>query len=276
MASGRIVPGAASRADPVLDPRLGRGEEPPQLGVVRVGGHLDVGDDGGAIVQVVEHQQRVGHHHDGVGQVAVVGRRVGERLDRPHDVVAQIAHGAAGEARQPGHVHRRMPAEQAAQVLERGHVGLDDAPAVAGGPARARAPAIAEHLARIGRQEGVPGPALAALERLEQEAVRPAVELGEGGDRRVAVEHDLAGHRHHRAALAGAGGERVEGGGHRGGGHEVGARRRQRRPEIVGRRAGGGEQGELRRPGHDLAHRQRPLVETSLPNASRARAGAEK
>jgi hypothetical protein len=37
------------------------------------------------------------------------------------------------------------------------------------------------------------------------------VELGEGGDRRVAIEHDLASDRDHRAAVPRAGGKGVEG-----------------------------------------------------------------
>ena len=106
-------------AEPVVDAGLGGGVEPAQLGVVGLGVHLHVRDDRGPIVQVVQHEQRVGHHHQGVRQVAIVGRRIGERLDRADDVVAQIAHRAAGEPGEPRHVHRRVPAKQRAQMLER-------------------------------------------------------------------------------------------------------------------------------------------------------------
>ena len=75
MASGRIVPGAASRSSQSLDPRLRAGVQPAQLRPRPRRRHLDVRDDRGAIEQVVEHQQGVGHHHDGVGQIPVVGRR---------------------------------------------------------------------------------------------------------------------------------------------------------------------------------------------------------
>ena len=114
----------------------------------------------------------------------------------------------------PGHVDRRMPAEEAAEMLERRHVRLDLPPTGGTGPAGTRPPVVAEDFAGIGGEKGVSRPPLPALERLQQEAVRPAVELGERGDRRVAIEDDLAGHGNHRAALAGARGERVEGGGH--------------------------------------------------------------
>ena len=200
--------------DPVLDPRLRRGEEPAELRVVRFGSHLDVGDDGRAIVQVVEHQERVGHHHDRVGQGPVVRRRVGERLDGPHDVVPEVSHRATREARQPRDVDRRMPAEQAAEMLERRHIGLDLPPTGGTCPAGAGPPVVAEDFAGIGGEKGVSRPPLPAFERLQQEAVRPAVELGERRDRRVAIEDDLAGDRDHRATLAGASGERVEGGRH--------------------------------------------------------------
>ncbi len=208
-------PGRGEASDPVLDPsprpRRRAGGARRSSASAR---HLDVGDDRRAVVQVVEHEQRVGHHHHGIGQIPVVGRRVGQRLDGPNDVVAQVAHRAAGEARQPRYVHRRVAAEQPAQVLERRHAGLDLPPAGGRRPARARAVAVAIDLARVGGEKGVAGPALAALERLEQEAVRAPVELGEGRDRRIAVEDNFPGHGHHRAALPGAGRERVEGRGH--------------------------------------------------------------
>jgi hypothetical protein len=104
-----------------------------------------------------------------------------------------------------------MPAHQAREVVQWCHVVLGHGPSTVGGPALAAATPIAEDLARLGGEEGVPGPALPALERFQQEAVRPAVQFGEGGDRSVTIQHDLAGHRHH-AAAARLLGERSEGG----------------------------------------------------------------
>src|SRR5512134_3632066 len=93
-----------------------------------------------------------------------------------------------------------MPAHDGREVVERGHVVFGQGPTAVGGPALAAPASIAEYLARLGGEEGVPGPALPSLERLQQEAVGPPVQLGEGGDRSVAVEHDLSGHRYHAAA----------------------------------------------------------------------------
>jgi hypothetical protein len=44
-----------------------------------------------------------------------------------------------------------------------------------------------EHLARVVAVQGVPGPTFTAFERLEEEPELAAVELLEGGDRRVAI-----------------------------------------------------------------------------------------
>ena len=171
-----MAPGAASRPTHSSMRASAGVEEPAQLGVVGLRRYLDVRDDRGAIVQIVQHQQRVGHHHDGVGQVAVVRRRVGQRLDGAHDVVAEESDRAAGEPRQPRH---HPPADGAAGAARCSSGAMSPRPRASPRrrPAGARAAAVAEHFARIGREEGVPGPALAALERLEQEAVRPRCSL---------------------------------------------------------------------------------------------------
>ena len=70
-----------------------------------------------------------------------------------------------------------MPPHGPAEVLQRSDVGLDHAPAGLLGPAGALPAPIAEDLARIGGEKGVAGPALAALERFEQEAVGPRCSL---------------------------------------------------------------------------------------------------
>ena len=69
--------------------------------------------------------------------------------------------------------------------------------------------AVLEHLPRVGGEEGVAGPALTALERLEEEPEPAAVELLEGGHRRVAIEEHLAGDGHD-AALRSAPGKVLE------------------------------------------------------------------
>ena len=222
------------------------------------GHHLDAGDDGGAVVQVVEHQQGIGHHHHRVGQVAVIGRRVGQGLDGAHHVVAQVAHRAAGEARQPGHVHRRVPAHEAPEMLERREVGRDRVPPFARGPALAGASAVAEHLAGLGGEKGVAGPALAALERLQQES---AAVPGAAWQRRTPACPRRArpgGSPAPSPALPRAGGERLEAHGRLGRRDEVGARA----PAAAARRLSGG------RPGRGQQRQHCPFRPRTWPTAS--------
>ena len=108
----------------------------------------------------------------------------------------------------------------------------------AGDPASALAAAVAEHFARLGGEEGVAGPPLATLQGLQQEPPAAPVQLGERRHRRVAVEHDLPGHRHDTAAEPGLLREPVEARRHSGRRHEVGARGGERGPEHVGERVG--------------------------------------
>ena len=189
-------------------------EESSQLGLARVVRHFHVRDDRGAVVEIVEDEERVGDHEHGVGQAAIVGRGVGKMLDRSHDVVAEIPHGPAGKARQAGHRDRGMPPQRAADVLQRGDVAVDHVPTRGRRPPRALAVSVSEHFSRVGGQKRVSGPPLAALQRLQKKSVRPPVELGEGGHRRVAVEHHLPRHGHHPARGASALGEGREAGGH--------------------------------------------------------------
>ena len=80
---------------------------------------------------------------------------------------------------------------------------------VSSAPAGALAAPVAEDLPGIGCQEGVTRPALSALQRLEEKAVRAPMQLGEGGDGSIAVEDYLPGDRHHPAG-AGPLGEDLE------------------------------------------------------------------
>src|SRR4051794_11109820 len=85
-----------------------------------------------------------------------------------------------------------MAPHGSSQVLERCNIVVDHPPPGVLGPAGALPALVAEHFIRIGRQEGIPGPALTSLERFQQESVRAAVELRESGDRRVAIQYDLS------------------------------------------------------------------------------------
>ena len=79
--------------------------EPPDRGVVGgiedglvgVGIHDHVVDQGHPLAPVVEGGELTDDRHHGVGLVTVVGRDVGQVLDLAHDVVAEVAHEAAVE-----------------------------------------------------------------------------------------------------------------------------------------------------------------------------------
>ncbi len=60
----------------------------------RVAAH---GHDGDRVLEVVEGDQRVGQHQRHVGQADGIGVGVAQRLDRAHEVVAEVADRAAGE-----------------------------------------------------------------------------------------------------------------------------------------------------------------------------------
>ena len=63
---------------------------------------VDVGDDRDLVAQVVEDDEHVAEHQRHVGQPELVRVRLAERLDRAHQVVAEVADGAAGERRHVG------------------------------------------------------------------------------------------------------------------------------------------------------------------------------
>src|SRR6476620_3542460 len=153
----------------------------------------------GSVEQVVQHQQGVDHHEDGVGQTAVVWRGGRQRLDATNDVVPDIPYCPAGEAGQTWHLDRRVPAHGLGQVVQRSHIGILQLPSGARGPSGALPSLIPKHLGGIGGKKGVPGPALASLQRFEQKSVPPLVKLGERGDRSVAIQQDLMGDGNHPA-----------------------------------------------------------------------------
>ncbi len=79
-----------------------------------------VGDDGDGVVEVVEHQHGVGQQERHLGQAEVVRRRVRQRLQAPHEVVAEVADEAAGERRQGRRLAARRRPVAAHQVGDRG------------------------------------------------------------------------------------------------------------------------------------------------------------
>ena len=187
--------------EPAIDPCLRRIIQSAQVGLGRALRDLDVGDDGGPVEQVVEDEQGAGHHQDCVRQVAVVRRRLGQRLDTADNVVAEIANSPAGEPGQPGDLHGRVPPHGSAQVLQGSYVGLHHGPPGLAGPARTLPAAVAEHLIGIGGEEGISRPPFTSLEGFEQKAIGTLMQLGKGGDWCVTVQHYLPGHRHHPALV---------------------------------------------------------------------------
>ena len=154
------------RRGPAPGGRAGRGTGPAsrqrtsaivssaaRVGRLEVVVGVDVGEHRDRVLEVVEHDQRVGQHQRQVGHADRVGVRLAERLDGAHEVVGEHADRAAGERR---------------QVRERRGV---EAVELRGGE-RVRVAGIAErpaqHLARAEADERV-APDAALVGRLEQE-----------------------------------------------------------------------------------------------------------
>ena len=152
----------------------------------RVRDHLD------GVQHVVEDQQRVREHQPGLRYAQRVRLRLRHALEVPDRLVADVADGAAVEARQAGRRDR----------AELGDLVLDHAQRVAVLVVQ-RA-----HAVGLRADERVAPHALAALDGFEQERVVAARDLEVGGDGRFEVGADLAVDRG-EVALAG-GGEAVQ------------------------------------------------------------------
>ena len=168
-----------------------------------VGAHVH--DQEQAAAQVIEHHHFLGAHQQDVRhpQHVLATRRAQPGLEIAHAVVAEIAHQAAVEAGQPGHVRGPVletvvfdPADRvvAVELLDDGAVGI------AHGDARA---GDAHHLAGRQADDRIAAPALAALHRFEQVAVGPGGQLAVGGQRRVQIRQHFAHDRYAAITLAG-------------------------------------------------------------------------
>ena len=187
----------------LVEPGVGRLVQPLALAVAQAHRHLHVHHDDGAPEQVVEDHHAVRDHHHGVGETERVGGAPRQTLDRPDEVVTEIADRPAGEPRQARHRDRRQPAQPFGEVADRILRLARRRPPVAPRPALDAALAVPPHLPRLGPEESVARPALASHQRLEQERERRPRDFGERRDRGVGVEHHLA-HDRHQAALPGA------------------------------------------------------------------------
>src|SRR5690606_6317295 len=168
-----------------------------------------------AAEQVVDGEDDVREEEECLGQAEVVRRARGQAFEVADDVIADVADGAAEEARQPGRGGRPAREQQALEVAQRVRDGLGLAPAVLRRPAaHAAAGREPPRLAGPRAEERVARPGLAADDGLEEESearavpaplalARRACELPVGGDRGVRVEEELAPDGHE----VGAGGE---------------------------------------------------------------------
>ena len=176
-----VPPASAAPAPPAARARRRSSARPPRRSArVLVGHH--VGQHRDLVAQVVERHEHVGHHQREIGHTGVVrSRRPDGRLRRAHEVVAEQAHRAAGERRQPLE-RRRAPATE---LLGHERVGVLRFAllAVDGEPAALHA----DHAARPEAEERPAPDPLPLLGRLEQERGRPAAQLEVGRHRRFAV-----------------------------------------------------------------------------------------
>jgi hypothetical protein len=145
------------------------------------------------VAQVVEGHQHVRDHEGEVRHAGVVRARGADRgLRGPNEVVAEQAHGAAGERRQP--LERR--GAPAAELL--GHEPVRVARVALLAVNREPALLHADHAARAEAEERPAADPLPLLRGLEQERRRPAAQLEVGRDRRLAVGYEGVPERHQR------------------------------------------------------------------------------
>ena len=182
---------------------LGRlGVRPMQVGV-RVDEHGRHQDQ--LVLDPVEGRDGVVEAPDGVGQAEQVGRPRRQRLQLADGVIADVADGARGQARQARHDGllglRQDPAERLEDGpfqrldLVRGAVALVGARRAVRPDAAA---AVLDHQVRALADERVAPQPLAALDRLQQEAeltLLPECEERRHGGQQVGRAADVDGHR---------------------------------------------------------------------------------
>jgi len=153
--------------------------------------HVHVRHDLDLLRHVVEDEETLGEEQAGVRQPEVVGGALGQPLEGTRHLVADVADGAAREARQAGDGHGAVLREQPPERLERVVHRVAHRRAARRLDLE-RAPAAAPDARRLGAEETVAPPLLAALDALQEEAVRPAMYLQERRHRRLQVGQDLA------------------------------------------------------------------------------------
>src|SRR6185295_4247426 len=149
------------------------------------------GPDPQAVAEVVEDGAAVDEHPLAVGEVRV--RSVPLRdagLEPPDGAVAQIADQASDEGRSVVGADELEGVHQLAEAVEGRELVLEGPRA--GLLEKGSVRTLADEGDGLVAEEGVPAPALAALDGLEEERVGGAGELEEGADRRLGGPGELA------------------------------------------------------------------------------------
>jgi hypothetical protein len=149
------------------------------------------GPDAQAVAEVVEDGAAVHEHPLAIGEVGVRAMSLGDaRLEPPDRAVAEVADQTADEGRcvvwadELEGVHQLAEGVEGRKpVLEGSRSGLLEEGSVR---------SLADERDWLVAEEGVPAPALAALDGLQQEGVGGGGELEEGADRRLGVPGELA------------------------------------------------------------------------------------
>jgi hypothetical protein len=173
-----------------------RVEAADRVGVGLGGAGEGVGDQQHGGVVVVQHGQ-VGHQrHRQLGHAQVVHGGLGQPLQPPDDVVAQVADQPAGQRGQPGRAGGAQPAGQRPDGGQRvGRQVVGEPGQRVAQPQRGAVP-LGEHPGAGDADEAVPRPLLALLGGLQQHGARPvAGELAVDADRGLGVGQQPPGDR---------------------------------------------------------------------------------
>ena len=163
--------------------------------------HERVGDDGDGVLEMVEDEHRIGQQEGHLRQAEVVRRRVRQRLQTPHQVVAEVTDEAAGERRQGCRLAARRRPVAAHEVGDgrEGVVVLQAQPVAV--LLHRQAPVLVGHEgAGADAEEREAAQVLSLLGALEQERAAGRAELEERrdggleiGDERVGDGQDVVG-----------------------------------------------------------------------------------
>ena len=207
----RLVDRPGSVGGQLLEPRHRLVVGPVDLRLARFAEQVGVREQGDPLTPMVEGGQLSDDREDRVGQAEVVLGWVGQVLDLPHHVVAEVPDQPAVHRRQPVERRRAVHGQQRLERREHALVERDAVGQAAPGHLQAT---VAGDQGRRGAaaHEGPAAPLVAVLDRLEQEpGLVVRAQPGEGGHRRDEVGQQLAPHRDD-GVVAGQGPELVPAG----------------------------------------------------------------